>query len=403
MDFLNGWSLAILLFVALVGLFIFYQRLKQDLRQQIAANFGLRREIAQKNQDITELRTRRKRLLAASTQALIIVEKDYRVSSANKVAKKLFGRLNKEGSFIQWTRQHELQELVSQVLQGNKMPSTYVNAKERILVARARSIKDKTTKEIVAVALAIHDVTEITRLSRARRDFVTNISHELRTPITSIGVLTETLLNGTLADAAKAHELVTKIALQTEALSQVAQEVLDLSLIESGRAPLRLANYSLREIVQSEVDKLHLQAKHKKLQLKIDISPDMKVLVDKGMVNRVITNLLHNAIKFTSRGTITITTQPFDSQTMPHAEDHEDETWVVVTVADTGIGINPADIDRLFERFYIVDRSRSSKEAGTGLGLAIAKHIVEAHGGRIWAESDGQNGSTFYFTLPVEE
>ncbi|HXV42799.1 MAG TPA: ATP-binding protein, partial [Anaerolineae bacterium] len=256
-------------------------------------------------------------------------------------------------------------------------------------------------KEPVAVALAIHDVTELQRLSRARRDFVTNISHELRTPLASLQLLTETLLNGALDDREMAFNLVNKIESQLDTLNQLAQELLDLSLIESGQAPLKLAAAPLRTIVQAQVDQLLSQAERKNLNLEVDIAEDINVLADETMLGRVITNLIHNSIKFTERGGVIVSAQRLNGAAA--STESTGENWIVVSVSDTGIGIPPDEISRIFERFYKIDRARNRQQAGTGLGLAIAKHIVEAHGGRIWAESDGKTGTTFHFTLPPEE
>jgi two-component system, OmpR family, phosphate regulon sensor histidine kinase PhoR len=269
----------------------------------------------------------------------------------------------------------------------------------------ARSIRGRSKeakKEPVAVALAIHDVTELQRLSRARRDFVTNISHELRTPLASLQLLTDTLLNGALDDRDMAFNLVNKIVAQLDTLNQLAQELLDLSLIESGQAPLKLDAYPLRIIVQAQVNQLLPQAERKNLNLKVDIPEDINVLADETMIGRVITNLIHNGIKFTETGGITVSAQRLNGTTSSD-EGSTAEDWIMISVSDTGIGIPPDEISRIFERFYKIDRARNRKQAGTGLGLAIAKHIVEAHGGRIWAESNGKTGTIFHFTLPPEE
>lgn len=394
-----GWIIV----VVLLGLVIIFQRLahqqaQQKIDEQAYTIVRLRQDLAAHEIQITEELSRRKRLLAASTEALMVVEQDYRISSANKAAKQIFGTFNKDDTFIRWTRHHELQDLVDQVLRGTKTPPLYFTKQDKILVANARTIKDKNTKDIVAVALAVHDVTKLERLSRARRDFITNISHELRTPITSISLLAETLLDGALHDPKLSHELTTKIAVQTDSLSQLAQEVLDLSLIESGRAPLRLDNFNLKEIVQSQVEQMLPQANHKQLDLQVGVPDSLSVLVDKAMINRVIANLLHNAIKFTGAGQVIISANRLNDTPVPEVD--LDDGWVLVTIADTGVGILPDDVGRIFERFYIADQSRSGKS--TGLGLAIAKHIINAHGGHIWAESDGKSGSAFHFTLPVE-
>lgn len=398
------WWLAAGLLILLIIQFIFYRRLKAQLRQEAARSVRLNRKLMVARRELAEVKTRRKKLLAAATQGLIIVEQDYTISSANKVAKRLFGPLNKKTSFMQWTRQHQLRELVDQTLHDEEMPPLVFSKDDKILEAHARAIKAGSgdgVKIPVAVALAINDVTELHRLSRARRDFVTNISHELRSPLASIQLLTETLQSRALGDRQLASELIDKIVAQIDTLNQLAQELLDLSLIESGQAPLRMAAYPLRQIVQAQVEHLRPQAERKGLNLVVDIEEEMKVLVDETMVGRVITNLIHNGLKFTENGGVTVSARRVSLT--PSIKGGVAEDWILVSVTDTGIGIPPDELSRIFERFYKVDRARNRKESGTGLGLAIAKHIVEGHGGRIWAESNGKTGSTFYFTLPPEE
>jgi two-component system phosphate regulon sensor histidine kinase PhoR len=295
-----------------------------------------------------------------------------------------------------WTRQYQLQELVEKTLQGEKMPPTYFMFDHRSLEAHARVIRHN--RQRVAVALAVHDVTELQRLTRIRRDFVANISHELRTPVTSIQLLAETLRNGAINDKKLGGQLVKKITTQADTLSQLAQELMDLSMIESGQAPLKLGIYSLFDIAQAQIERMQPQAERKHLQLNIEIPPGLKVLADETMLGRVIGNLLHNGIKFTEKGHVTIAADPASISTGKDGDD-----WIMVSVTDTGIGMPPAELDRVFERFYKVDQARSRKKSGTGLGLAIARHVIEAHGGRIWAKSDGYSGATIFFTLPLEE
>ncbi len=395
-----GWSVAAVLLIILIILAFTYRRLKNQLRQEQSEVARLVGELASVEQELAEVKARRKKSFAAVTQALITVEKDYTISSTNKLARRWFGKPDKETTLMRWTRQHRLQELVDQTLLGKKMPPLSFNFEGRILEARARSVKQD--KQVVAVALAIHDVTELHRLSRARHDLVANISHELRTPLASLQLLIETLLNGALDDKEMAPKLIKKMATQTDTLSQLAQEVLDLSLIESGQMPLKMTPCSLQAIVRAQIERMLPQAERRNLLLNLDIAEDVQVLVDETMVGRVITNLLHNAIKFTDTGSVTVSAQRSNGSNGSNATPDEGD-WVTVSVSDTGIGIPPGEIDRIFERFYKVDRSRSRKGSGTGLGLAIAKHIIEAHGGHIWAKSDGSSGTSFYFTLPVEE
>ncbi|MCB0208288.1 MAG: PAS domain S-box protein [Anaerolineae bacterium] len=397
------WGIVALLLIAVGVQFYINRKQKSVIEQHVSDNFRLERRLADTRKDLAELNARRKKLLAASTQGLIIVERDGRISSANKVAKRLFGKLRKEETtLMRWTRQHQLHELIEQTLAGEKMPAIFCNAGDKILEAHARSIKENG--EIVAVALAVSDVTELQKLSQSRRYFVTNISHELRTPLASLQLLTETLLKGALYDKEVAPKLVEKIAAQVDTLSQLAQEVLDLSLIESGRAPFKLASMPLHTIAQTQIDHLLMQAERKNIELKVEIPEDILVLVDQAMVNRVFMNLVHNAIKFTEKGGVTVSAQMPNGRTI-FGDREVEPGWIVVGISDTGIGIPKEDLPRIFERFYKVDRARSvGQESGTGLGLAIAKYIIEAHGGEIWAEANGRaKGTTFYFTLPTDD
>lgn len=392
-----GWWVAGVCFVIIIIQTWVCRQLRGQLREGAAEAGRLANRLSFMQRELAEVNARRKKLLSASTQALIIVEGDFTISSANKVARRLFGkRPSPDSTLMTWTRQHQLQELVEATLRGEKMPPLYFAFDNRNLEAHARSIKQN--KQRVAVALAIHDVTKLQRLLRVRRDFIANISHELRTPLASIQLLSETLRNGGLKDKNMAPKLVEKIAAQTDTLRQLAQELMDLSLIESGQAPMRMGIYSLQMITQAQVEHLLPQAERKEINLKMDIADDIKVLADEKMIGRVIGNLLHNGIKFTETGSVTISADPSTITT-----DEEEGDWITVSVADTGIGIPPGEIDRIFERFYKVDQARNRKKSGTGLGLAIAKHVIEAHGGRIWAESAGSQGTAFYFTLPVEE
>jgi two-component system phosphate regulon sensor histidine kinase PhoR len=393
-----GWWVAGALLIALAGFYIRLRQTKDALREEKVEVANLLSRLTEAKQELSEVKTRRKKLLAASTEGLIIIENDFTITSANKEARRMFGKPGKDATLMTWTRQHKLHNLVACTLEGERMPPVYVNYGDRILEANARSIKEH--KEIMAVALAIHDITRVENLSRARRDFVTNISHELRNPLATIQLLADTLLNGGLDDKTMALDLTNKIATQVDTLSQLAQEVLDLSMIESGKVPLKMSKYPLLQIVQQQADRFEPQARRKNLELSITIDEEMSVLVDDKMIGRVVSNLIHNAIKFTEQGGICISACPLNGESLP--DQPTDGDWIKVSVADSGVGLAPDEAPRIFERFYKVDRSRNRQEAGTGLGLAIARHIVEAHGGKIWAEPNIVSGACFCFTIPVE-
>ncbi|NUQ36679.1 MAG: hypothetical protein HUU23_02560 [Caldilineales bacterium] len=235
------------------------------------------------------------------------------------------------------------------------------------------------------IVLSVANVTELQRLGRMRRDFVANISHDLRTPITAIQLMVDTLRSGAADSRRRQEQLLAGIADQTAILRQLAQELLDLSLIESGRLPIRLVPTRLQDLIAGVIQQNQPQAEHKGLRLHSAYDPQIQVLADVETARRALQNIVHNAIKFTPKG----------GQVRIAAESQGED--VRVAVQDDGPGIAPEDVHRIFERFYKADRTRS--EGGTGLGLAIARHIVEGHGGRIWVESEPGRGATFFFTL----
>jgi two-component system phosphate regulon sensor histidine kinase PhoR len=234
----------------------------------------------------------------------------------------------------------------------------------------------------------LQDLTRIRRLETVRRDFISNISHELRTPLAGLKALVDTLRGGAIKDRPAAKRFLKRMDAEVDALTQMVEELLELSRIESGQAPLRLAPVPVSEVVVPPVDRLRPQAERGGLDLTVLLPPELPmVLADADRARLVLTNLVHNAVKFTPPGgQVTVAARP-------------DGEEVILSVQDTGVGIPADDLPRIFERFYKADRARSG--GGTGLGLAIAKHIVQGHGGRIWVESVEGEGSSFYFTLSV--
>lgn len=247
-------------------------------------------------------------------------------------------------------------------------------------------------------SVVIEDLSELRRLERVRSDFVANISHELRTPLASVRLLAETLEDAIETDPEKAQVFVERIETEVQHLSDLVAELLELSRIESGRVPMNIEPVEAEMLVREVMARLLTQAQRHRVQLCTAIEQGQTmVAADSKQIARVLVNLVHNAIKFTpSGGTITIGTQRQLGGTAQS-----------FYVRDTGVGISPEDLPRVFERFYKVSQSRSRGNfigpggGGSGLGLAIARHVIEAHGGHISATSELGKGSTFTFTLPV--
>lgn len=238
--------------------------------------------------------------------------------------------------------------------------------------------------------IILQDLTRLHQLQTVRQDFISNLSHELRTPIASLRALVDTLSDGALDDPPAAQRFLQRMEVELDALTVMVQELLELAHIESGHASLRLQELPAAAVVGLGAERLRPQIARAQLTLTYDLPEELPhVLVDPERIQQVVSNLVQNAIKFTpAPGSITL-----------RAVHDQTADEVVVSVRDTGVGIAPDHLSRIFERFYKADRARAS--GGTGLGLAIAKHVVQAHGGRIWAESTLGKGSVFYFTLPA--
>jgi two-component system osmolarity sensor histidine kinase EnvZ len=247
-------------------------------------------------------------------------------------------------------------------------------------------LPEQGPRELAVLARKFNELgREIQRLLENRTTLLGGISHDLRTPITTIQLLVETLRLTDTGKRAKREKLLDSIADQTLTLQQLAQELMDLSMIESGRLPLRLEPTSLEAFIEPAISRLEAQIERKALQLERSYRSDWQVLADVETMQRVMQNLLHNAIKFTPEG----------GRIRIGARDAGED--VLLFIQDSGPGIPAEHLDRIFERFYKTDPARSG--GGSGLGLAIAKHIVEGHGGRIWAESAPGEGATISFTL----
>ena len=320
---------------------------------------------------------------------------DSKVGEANQAASRLLGLTREQTigrSLMETFLDHRVEEAAGSAT--GREPSTvevaYANTEERRLLLRF--VGDPGDGQW----LLIEDVTELRRLQRIRSEFIDNLSHELRTPVTTIRLLTETLTadldRPDVHVPARTRDRIQKIDAETGLLAQMVTELLDLSRIEGGAADLRLANIRLVGVIDAAIERLRPFADRQRIGLEADIEPDLPaVRGDEGRLAQLLVNLLHNALKFSPAGSV-VTVE---------ARRADDEGFVAVSVVDQGIGIGRADLDRVFERFYKADRARERGEGGTGLGLSIARHIVEGHGGRIWAESRKGKGSTFTFTLPV--
>ncbi len=395
---MTPWLLSGLLLLIAVVLFIAWRRALRAEAEAERAAAHAEREWQEAQRAAQREAAQLAALNAAQPEPVILLAADRTVLHCNAAAGALFARPERaeragetraeaRQSLIVVTRSVELDELAVHALEGGEDLDRQVMLKGQPYRARAVAATD-ANGEVAGMVLALQDLSTVQQLGRARRDFIANISHELRTPLTSIRLLLDNLLSGTALASAEANSALQKIETEVMALEQMAQELLDLAQIESGQALVRLVPTPVAQLVAETVARLAPQAALKRQAVSVEVPPHLVALADAAQVSRALGNLLHNAIKFTPpEGQVWVRARPSDGD-------------VLIEVADTGPGIPPEDRPRVFERFFRSDRARAG--GGTGLGLAIAKHVVEAHGGKIWVESEGRpgRGATFRFTLP---
>jgi two-component system, OmpR family, phosphate regulon sensor histidine kinase PhoR len=350
---------------------------------------------------LANLESQRARLAAILdqlTDGVLIADAEGRIQLANPAAEKMFGSGSPlEGQTVAVAlRHHQLVETWRKCQQAGKIQTDSVEIVSSRQFIQMVAIPDRSTGGSL---LMLQDLTRIRRLETVRRDFISNVSHELRTPLASLKALTETLQDGALEDPSAAQRFLGRIQTEVDALTQMATELLELSRIESGQVPLDLQKTAPGRLVRAATDRMKAQADRAGINLRVEVPADLPAIrADASRLEQVLVNLIHNAIKFTPPGgEVTLTAAPLTP--MGRGAGGEGGEGVLFSIKDTGSGIPSDDLPRIFERFYRVDRSRTG--GGTGLGLSIARHLVEAHGGKIWAESREGAGSTFYFTIPI--
>jgi len=338
---------------------------------------------------IEELETERARLAAMldqMTDGVMIADPAGVINFANPAAGRLFetGEVI-DRNIVEVIRQHQLIEAWRVCQESGEMQTQSVEMSDRRQFLQIVAIPDRTTGGSL---LLVQDLTRVRHLETVRRDFVSNISHELRTPLASLKALTETLQDGALEDHEAAKRFLVRIEAEVDALTQMAAELLELSRIESGQVPLELKPVSPATLLFTALDRMRMQVERAAITFSVVCPPDLpSIRADAPRLEQVLVNLIHNAVKFTPPG----------GQVILSAQ--KEEYFIRFAVQDSGVGISTEDLPRIFERFYKTDRARTS--GGTGLGLSISRHIVEAHGGKIWAESEEGKGSTFFFTILI--
>ena len=343
---------------------------------------------------LTDERNRSSAILGSMIEGVAVISGDERIIFSNQAFSRILGledvREIEGRPLLEVARQSDLLAAIKMALSGQEQVTSEIvvgTVRPRSFAVTAAPVQASNHRGAV---LVLHEITDLRRLERVRQDFVANVSHEFRTPLTAIQGFAETLLVGALEDPANRRRFVEIIREHASRLARLTEDLLKLSRIEAGQLKLEFRPVSVTQLIESCVETAQLKAVPRQLALRVDLPEGLPpVRGDANSLQEVLQNLLDNALQYTpAGGKIEVSALSSDGR-------------VVVTVADTGIGIPQAEQERIFERFYRVDAARSREAGGTGLGLSIARHIMEAHGGRLWVESAVGEGSRFHFSIPV--
>jgi two-component system phosphate regulon sensor histidine kinase PhoR len=388
------WPLLTILAVAVaVGVNLWWRQKFKHQQRQLQADMEdfQRRE----QQTAVDAKAQQQVLFNSMLEGLLLLDRNRRIYLANRAFKNLFGlKTELRGKTImEALRVHELAALVDRV-EGDGQVFDYElklpELSERWLQVNAAAIFN-SVGEREGTILVFHDLTRLKQLERTREEFVANVSHELRTPLSLIKGYVETLLEGARNNPEVAERFLRIIERNTQRLDLLIQDLLTISALESGRIKLNLQPVELRPLADKVFADLKGRAEEKEVKLANQLD-NLIALADADRLEQVFANLVDNAIKYgRTQGTVTISGKK------------NEDGQIEVCVRDDGPGIPPESLDRVFERFYRVDKARSREQGGTGLGLSIVKHLVQNHGGEVWAKSEPGKGASFFFTLPEEK
>jgi len=375
----------------------FSRRILQSPKDEIGELANTLNKMAQDIEDkIKEVKTQNQKLAAifnSMIEGVIVVDKEGHIISINPTIEKIFEVSKKDvekKAFLEAIRNNDISDVISSVLKKGQPvleELTLMYPIRKISEVNATPIFDNN--EVAGCLVVIHDITEIRKLETVRSDFIANVSHELKTPLTSIKGFIETLLEGALDDKENNRNFLTIIQEHAERLNNLVNDLLSLSHLESKEITLDKENVNLRQLVEGVIIGFKSQLTKRNIEVKDELPATLSIKADKDRIEQVITNLIDNAIKFNKdKGTIKVYSQDANGK-------------IKIIVEDSGIGIPEKDITRIFERFYRVDKARSRELGGTGLGLSIVKHIVELHNGCVGVESTEGFGSKFWLILPM--
>lgn len=330
-------------------------------------------------------------VLASISEGVLAVDEEGKLMMANQAACQMLAINERKVVGRKLVEQFRIPELTS-AIERAQQDNIRMDCEFQTLAEPRRTIRAKLTSlqsSDVATAIVMHDVTEIRQLETMRRDFVANVSHELKTPLSVIKAYAETLKMGAINDQARNLEFVDQIEVQAALLERQIQDLLQLARVESGQANLEITVLDLNKLCLECHQQLYTIATKRDINFQLDLSDQpLNVMGDAEAFRAILKNLISNAIQYTLQGTVTVRSQLKDKA-------------VLIEVIDTGIGISPGQLSRIFERFYRADKARSRDMGGTGLGLAIVKHLTTSLGGDVSVESKIGKGSVFRIEFPL--
>jgi two-component system phosphate regulon sensor histidine kinase PhoR len=382
--------LTILAFAAAIGIHFWWRHKFLRRQRQVQAEME---ELQRRHQQTTfDAKAQQQVLFNSMLEGLLLLDRNRRIYLANRAFKELFGlKTELRGKTImEALRVHELATLIERVESDGQVLDYELKLpelSERWLQVNAAAISN-SAGEREGTILVFHDLTRLKQLERTREEFVANVSHELRTPLSLIKGYVETLLAGARNDPEVAERFLKIIERNASRLDLLIQDLLAISALESGQVTLNFQPVPLRPLADKVLADLKTRTDAKGVKF-VNELPELTAMADANRLEQVLANLVDNAIKYGRvDGTVTIGGQKVDADKLE------------IYVQDDGPGIPPESLDRVFERFYRVDKARSREQGGTGLGLSIVKHIVQSHGGKVWVKSEPGKGATFFFTLP---
>ena len=387
---MNSSLLALTLAIALVALHLWWRTKLGREREAWRAKDSERENSGRSI--VGEAVARQDALFDSMIEGVLVLDETGRVQFANQGFAEMFSTVGmlRGKILLEAVRSHEIAAIVERAGREQRVEDQEIQMpgdKERWFKINAASVISSDQRRLGTI-LVVHDITQIKQLERTRQEFVANVSHELRTPLSHIKGYTETLLGGAKDDPEVATRFLQTIERNVERLKLLIEDLLTISEIESGRVMLNLQPVPVRASVEKVFDDFRTRAAARAVTL-VDESEGLTARADQRRLEQVLTNLVDNAVKYGGN----------DSRVVVGAR--LSDGMVEMFVQDNGPGLPAESLERVFERFYRVDKARSRDQGGTGLGLSIVKHIVQSHGGRVWVESEPGKGAKFCFTLPL--